>query len=361
MDASSARLNLVVLVAVLSALGSAAGAQPLTQNGKGEVVRCHDQVATLVGTSADDVLRGTPERDVIHGSSGDDLLVGLGGGDILCGGRGADVIKGSRGRDLLDGGVGRDRCVGGPGNRFRSDFASCEGVAQAPEVLQRRCTDARRFRQRIDLDGDGRPDALYRSFDDHDADASITVGNLWRYGVCLSSGREVEKTGLYMNENLFVVDSNNDGIDEIAQGGSSAIEAGYRMVVVRGPRLRVVSGLRFSNGILELDEEKRPIVMAAWWCDDLDESGVGELVQSIVEAPEGSHIVEENGGYTSADGRELAWSVSAWEVRGRRAQLVVHRSGTAGSTEAFGIPDDYAYAECASALTPAPVGAVSVP
>lgn len=90
-------------------------------------VRCGGQVATIVGTADDDVLRGTLGPDVIHGLGGDDVIAGLGGNDIICGGPGRDRLFGQQGNDILfgqqdndvvDGGSGNDRLGGNPGNDF---------------------------------------------------------------------------------------------------------------------------------------------------------------------------------------------------------------------------------------------------
>jgi hypothetical protein len=75
--------------------------------------RCPGLRATMVGTSARDVLRGTRRRDVIAALGGNDVVRGLGGADVLCGGRGRDRLSGGRGNDIVDGGAGGDRVSGG--------------------------------------------------------------------------------------------------------------------------------------------------------------------------------------------------------------------------------------------------------
>lgn len=64
-------------------------------------------MATIRGTSRNDILRGNAERDRIFGLNGNDRLFGLGGNDLL---------EGGAGNDFLDGGPGGDRMVGGPGD-----------------------------------------------------------------------------------------------------------------------------------------------------------------------------------------------------------------------------------------------------
>lgn len=61
---------------------------------------CGGKVATIVGTTGD---------DVIHGTSGDDVIAALGGNDIVYGKQGADRICGSHGNDRLYGGDGNDK------------------------------------------------------------------------------------------------------------------------------------------------------------------------------------------------------------------------------------------------------------
>jgi hemolysin type calcium-binding protein len=53
---------------------------------------CDGRIATIVGTSGNDVLKGTPGRDVVVGLGGDDTIYGYGQDDVICGGPGDDVI-----------------------------------------------------------------------------------------------------------------------------------------------------------------------------------------------------------------------------------------------------------------------------
>jgi Ca2+-binding RTX toxin-like protein len=46
---------------------------------------CFGQPATIVGTSAGDMLQGTDGPDVIVGRGGQDTIYGLGGDDLICG------------------------------------------------------------------------------------------------------------------------------------------------------------------------------------------------------------------------------------------------------------------------------------
>ena len=81
-----------------------------------QTVRCNGEVATIVGTDGDDVLRGTAGRDVIHGRAGDDTLIGFAGNDVLCGGGGNDSLTGHNGNDVLIGGAGNDRLIANAGD-----------------------------------------------------------------------------------------------------------------------------------------------------------------------------------------------------------------------------------------------------
>ncbi len=85
---------------------------------------CGGQVATIVGTTGDDVLTGTNGVDVIAALGGDDVVYGLAGADLICGshgndrlygGDGADKIYAFNGADRLEGGAGPDILYGGYG------------------------------------------------------------------------------------------------------------------------------------------------------------------------------------------------------------------------------------------------------
>lgn len=80
--------------------------------GRAGRVLCEGKVATIVGTSGDDVLRGTPRGDVIVAGAGNDRIYGMGGNDLICAGPGADFVDGGGGVDSVFGGGGADVCVG---------------------------------------------------------------------------------------------------------------------------------------------------------------------------------------------------------------------------------------------------------
>ena len=81
---------------------------------------CDGLVATIVGTTGNDVLIGTSGPDVIRALDGNDLIDGGGGDDVICGDDGGDTIHGGDGNDRLLGGRGDDFLDGGDGNDFLS-------------------------------------------------------------------------------------------------------------------------------------------------------------------------------------------------------------------------------------------------
>jgi Ca2+-binding RTX toxin-like protein len=94
--------------------------EDLDQNGVGNAcdapILCSGRVATIVGTTGNDVLAGTPGNDVIVAGPGNDTITGSGGHDFMCGGDGADLIHGDGGDDWAFGDAGVDRLRGGVEN-----------------------------------------------------------------------------------------------------------------------------------------------------------------------------------------------------------------------------------------------------
>lgn len=96
----------------------------------GSEIMCRGEVATIVGTPGEDVLRGTPSADVIVGLGRADRIRGAGGDDVMCGNAGDDALRGGAGDDRLIGGLdspfedsessdpipGADRLRGGGGD-----------------------------------------------------------------------------------------------------------------------------------------------------------------------------------------------------------------------------------------------------
>jgi uncharacterized repeat protein (TIGR01451 family) len=116
----------------------------------GPVPTCRGEVATIVGSRREDVLRGTSGRDVIQTRAGDDAVRGLAGRDLICAGTGDDTVRGGAGNDkafgaggrdgiggqsgddVLKGNAGRDRLKGGRGDdtlRGGSGNDRCHGGA----------------------------------------------------------------------------------------------------------------------------------------------------------------------------------------------------------------------------------------
>jgi hypothetical protein len=100
---------------------------------------CLGAVATIVGTSGDDVLHGTPHADVIVGRGGDDRINGRGGDDLICGGAGRDLLSGAGGSDQLDGDGGKDALAGGRGDDELDGGASKDRCSGGPgkDLLER--------------------------------------------------------------------------------------------------------------------------------------------------------------------------------------------------------------------------------
>lgn len=128
----SAVLGLVVVALFASLLGAVVAAPAGASNGApksgigdagivGSGPACHGEVATIVGTHGDDVIRGTKKRDVIIGGRGNDVIHGLGGNDIICAGDGEDEVFGGGGRDWITGGDGYDTLLGGRGKDVIND------------------------------------------------------------------------------------------------------------------------------------------------------------------------------------------------------------------------------------------------
>jgi len=105
-----ARLSGVAVVAVL-----AATLATVSSAGAVEPVMCGGQVATIVGTTGDDVLTGTNGVDVIAALGGDDVVYGLAGADLICGSHGNDRLYGGDGADKIYAFNGADRLEGGSG------------------------------------------------------------------------------------------------------------------------------------------------------------------------------------------------------------------------------------------------------
>ena len=76
----------------------------------------NDDVCTIVGTAAANILNGTAGNDVICGLGGNDTINGLGGNDTVFGGDGNDAVRGGTGNDTLRGEASDDVLNGEAGN-----------------------------------------------------------------------------------------------------------------------------------------------------------------------------------------------------------------------------------------------------
>jgi Ca2+-binding RTX toxin-like protein len=109
----------VVVALILTVLAVPAG------EAEAGAVRCGGKVATIIGTSGDDVLRGTTGDDVIVALAGNDRVVAGSGHDTICGNAGDDVLVGGPGFDVMFGGYGADTVgYGSAGARVRVDLAA---------------------------------------------------------------------------------------------------------------------------------------------------------------------------------------------------------------------------------------------
>jgi Ca2+-binding RTX toxin-like protein len=84
-------------------------------------------MATINGTSGDDILNGTAESDQINGLAGNDVINGGDGIDEIDGGDGNDTINGGNGSDFIDGGNGDDVIHGGAGDDFFEEIRDGAG------------------------------------------------------------------------------------------------------------------------------------------------------------------------------------------------------------------------------------------
>jgi Ca2+-binding RTX toxin-like protein len=100
-------------------------------------------LATITGTTGDDVITGTPNADSIDGSNGNDIIHGGGGNDTIVGGPGTDYLYGDDGDDSLVSkrGTGPDYFDGGAGtDKVTVDLAKVTKALSVdlsnPSVLQ---------------------------------------------------------------------------------------------------------------------------------------------------------------------------------------------------------------------------------
>lgn len=84
---------------------------------------------TITGNDVGNVLRGNGGKDTISGGAGDDQLFGGAGADTLRDGDGNDLIHGDGGNDTITAGHGNDRIFGGAGDDTITIVATGKGGA----------------------------------------------------------------------------------------------------------------------------------------------------------------------------------------------------------------------------------------
>jgi serine protease len=80
------------------------------------VPRCQGELATVFGSTGNDVLSGTGADDVIFGGSGSDVIRAKDREDLICAGSGSDRINAESGDDEIYAGDGADLVQGSAGN-----------------------------------------------------------------------------------------------------------------------------------------------------------------------------------------------------------------------------------------------------
>lgn len=121
----SAYANSRALVVILSVLLLSWGTFANFTPANAVRLNCAGFVATIVGTSSDDVIDGTPGDDVIMGLDGNDIINGNGGNDVVCSGTGSDVVTTGSGDDYIHGEGGADIFHAGDGsNHIDADFGN---------------------------------------------------------------------------------------------------------------------------------------------------------------------------------------------------------------------------------------------
>src|SRR3972149_5371838 len=119
---ANSRALVVILSMLLLSWGTFANFTPANA-----ILNCDGFVATIIGTSGDDLIDGTPEDNVIMGLDGNDIINGNGGNDIVCSGSGSDVVTTGSGNDYLHGEGGADTFHAGDGNNTIDADLGSEG------------------------------------------------------------------------------------------------------------------------------------------------------------------------------------------------------------------------------------------
>lgn len=99
--------------AVIENAFGGSGADTITGNEYGNVLKGGAGIDRLTGQDGADILYGNTDNDVLYGNTGADLLFGGQDADILFGGQDVDAVYGNYGFDILYGNYGNDLLYGG--------------------------------------------------------------------------------------------------------------------------------------------------------------------------------------------------------------------------------------------------------
>lgn len=179
----------------------------------------------LLGLGADDVINGDGGDDTIDGGAGDDDLDGGNGNDSLIGGDGSDTFEGEGGIDTMAGGAGDDMYLypdaadqiielAGKGIDTVNSLVTVDALAANVEQLNLMGAAA------IDATGNALANRIYGNNADNeiyglDGNDSIHGG-----------GGDDTMVGGAGND-IYLVDSFNDKIAELADGGIDTLETDF--------------------------------------------------------------------------------------------------------------------------------------
>ena len=129
-------------------------------------------------------------------------------------------------------------------------------------------------RAAVDVDGDGREDAVGEG---RDGDELV---------VCLTSGEDVAVEWLGGHEAFDVLDLDDDGRAEVVYGSTVLFADVQRLARHVDGEFVVVEDRRgdpfeLTDGVLGADAGNRPAHTSVWGCADVDGDGVDELVQAV--------------------------------------------------------------------------------
>lgn len=93
-------------------------------------------MATIPGSTFDDLIIGTDRGDFIDAGAGDDTILAVSGNDLVVGGDGDDTICAAAGNDTLIGGSGNDTFVftSGGGKDVVLDFSNGD-ILHIPKTI----------------------------------------------------------------------------------------------------------------------------------------------------------------------------------------------------------------------------------